>query len=147
MRTTALATTLTLVLPVTAANLPKAPAAIERQLAAYNAHDLDAFMACYTDDVELYEFPDKPIAKGTAAMRERYKARFADTLLKAEVQSRIVVGERVIDREHIVRTWPEGPGTWEVVAIYELKNDRIGKVYFIFGAKTLDRSQPASTRP
>src|SRR5215472_3874877 len=147
MRMTALATTLALALPVNAAELPKAPAAVERQHAAYNAHDLEAFLACYTDDVELYEFPEKLIAKGAAAMRERYKARFADAILKLEVQGRIVMGERVIDREHIVRTWPEGPGAWEVVAIYELKGDRIGKLYLIFGAKTLDRPQPASARP
>jgi len=147
MQTTVLAATLAFALPLATANVPKPPAAVERQLAAYNAHDLEAFMACYTDDVELYEFPDKPIAKGAAAMRERYKARFADPILRAEVQNRIVMGERVIDLEHVVRTWPEGSGTWELVAIYELRGERIGKVYFIFGAKTLDRSQPASARP
>ena len=34
------------------------PAALaQRQLDAYNAHDLEAFLACYAYDVEVYELP------------------------------------------------------------------------------------------
>jgi hypothetical protein len=111
---------------------------VERQLAAYNAKDLEAFVAVYAPDVELFEFPDKPLAKGTAAMRERYQQRFADPILHCTIKNRIVVGNRVIDQEHIRRTWPEGPGTWDAVAIYEVKGALIQRVWFLFGAKTVD---------
>ena len=35
-----------------------------QQLVAYNARDIDAFLSPYSDDVELYAFPDKLIGKG-----------------------------------------------------------------------------------
>jgi hypothetical protein len=54
------------------------------------------------------------------------------------VKSRVVVGDRVLDEEQIVRTWPEGPGTWHAVAIYEVKDGLIAKVWFLFGAKTVE---------
>lgn len=135
----AVVATLFCALPARAADLPAAPPVIERQLAAYQAKNLDAFVACYAPDVELYEFPDKLLAKGAAALRERYQARFADPILRAEIIGRVTIGDKVIDREQIVRTFPEGPGTWEVVVIYELRGALIAKVWFIFGAKVLDK--------
>src|SRR5215470_6467015 len=96
--------------PARAADKPPTPAMplIDRQLAAYNAHDLEAFLATYSPDIELYEFPDKPILKGMAAMRERYKQRLADPILHATIPDRTVIGNRIIDHELIRRTWPEG---------------------------------------
>ncbi len=139
MRPAPLLAALALAAPASAGDKPSAAAVVDRQLAAYNAHDLDAFMATYSPDVELYEFPDKLLAKGAAAVRERYKTRFADAILKAEIVNRMVIGERVIDREHIVRTWPEGPGTWDAVVIYEVKDGLIAKAFFILGEKTVDK--------
>ena len=63
----------------------------------------------------LIEFPDKPLAKGTTALRERYKQRFADPILHATIADRMVLGNKVFDHELIGRTWPEGPGSWEAV--------------------------------
>jgi hypothetical protein len=121
-----------------AADTPKPTDIVDRQLAAYNAKNLDAFMALYAPDVELYELPDKPLAKGTTAMRERYQQRFADPILHATIANRIVMENKVIDHERIRRTWPEGPGTWEAVAIYEVDGALIKRVWFILGAKTVD---------
>ena len=44
---------------------------VDRQLAAYNARNVEAFLRCYAPDAELFEFPDKSLAKGTVALRER----------------------------------------------------------------------------
>ena len=49
-----------------------------------------------------------------------------------------MAGNIVIDHEMVTRTFPEGTGRVELVAIYEVKNDRISKAWFIPGAKTLD---------
>ncbi len=72
-------------------------------------------------------------------MRKRFEARFAEPNLHATIVSRMVIGDKVIDRESIVRTFPEGPGTWDVVAISEVKGGLISRVWFIFGAKRLDK--------
>jgi hypothetical protein len=44
----------------------------------------------------------------------------------------------VIDHEVVSRTFPEGTGKIELVAIYEVAGQQIAKAWFIFGAKTLD---------
>jgi hypothetical protein len=111
---------------------------VDRQLAAYNAKNLEAFLACYAPTAELFELPDKPLAKGTAALRERYAQRFADPILHATLANRIVMGNKVIDHEQIRRTWPEGPGNWEAVAIYEVEGGLIVRTWFILGEKKID---------
>ena len=113
-------------------------AVVDKQLTAYNAKDVEAFLSCYAADAELLELPDKPIVKGEAALRERYTKRFADKLLHATIGKRIVMGNKVIDEEHIRLTWPEGPGTWEAAAIYEVTGDKISRVWFVFGEKKID---------
>jgi hypothetical protein len=56
-------------LPETLVN-PSPEYLVQQQLNAYNAHDLDAFLEPYAEDVELYEFPGKLIMKGKDNMRK-----------------------------------------------------------------------------
>jgi hypothetical protein len=111
---------------------------VEAQLAAYNARDLDAFLDTYAEDAQLFEHPAKLLASGVAQMRGRYAARFAEPNLHAVVTKRIVMGDFVIDHETVTRTFPEGTGTQEAIAMYEVQGTRITRVWFIFGARTLD---------
>jgi hypothetical protein len=111
---------------------------VQRQLDAYNARDLDALMAIYAEDAQQFEHPSKLLASGSAQIRERFVARFKEPNLHARLINRIVSGNTVIDHEEVTRTFPEGTGKIELVAIYEVQNDRIAKAWFIFGTKTLD---------
>ncbi len=117
---------------------PGPEAIVQKQLEAYNARDLKAFLATYADDAELFEQPSKLLARGTAQLRERYAARFAEPNLHGVLVKRIVTGNFVIDQERVTRTFPEGTGVQEAVAIYEVQGALIRRVWFIFGAKTLD---------
>ena len=118
------------------ANGPEA--IVEAQLEAYNARDLDAFLATYAEDAQLFEHPAKLLVSGVAQMRERYAARFAEPNLHAVVLKRIVMDNVVIDFETVTRTFPEGTGTQDAIAMYEVQGTHIARVWFIFGAKTLD---------
>lgn len=119
---------------------PDDPAAVvDRETAAYNARSMDAFLGFFAPDAELFEFPDKSLAKGKEGLRKRYEARFAEPNLHATIVSRMVIGDKVIDRERIVRTFPEGTGTWDVVAISEVKGGVITRVWYIIGEKRLDK--------
>ena len=113
-------------------------AIIQRQLDAYNAHDLDALMATYADEAQQFEHPDKLLATGSAQIRERFLARFKEPNLHAQLVKRIVAGNIVIDHEQVTRTFPEGAGKMELVAIYEVQHGKIAKAWFILGAKTID---------
>ena len=118
---------------------PAGPEAIvQKQLEAYNARDIDAFVATYADGVQLFELPDKLLMRGHAELRERYTKTFADPRLHAEIVNRIVVGNTVIDHERVRVTFPEGPGTIEAVAIYEVRDGKIATVWFRAGERKLD---------
>jgi hypothetical protein len=111
---------------------------VQRQLDAYNARDIEALMATYADDARQFEHPSKLLASGSAELRERFAARFKEPNLHATLIHRIVMGQVVIDQEKVARTFPEGTGTIELVAIYEVQNGRIAKAWFISGHKTID---------
>jgi len=102
-------------------------AVVQRQLNAYNARNLQAFIDTYSDDVELYNYPNQLIGKGMDALK-RYESFFANTPnLYCEIKKRIVIGNKVIDHENV----RAGTGTLNAVAVYEVKNGKIIKVTFI----------------
>jgi hypothetical protein len=112
-------------------------AVVQRQLDAYNARDLDALLAIYADDAEVFEHPATLVAKGTAALRARFTARFQEPNLHARLLNRIVSGDRVIDHERVTRTFPEGPGEIELVMIYEVRAGRIARAWNLVGTRRL----------
>ncbi len=110
---------------------------VQRQLDAYNAHNLEALLATYAADAQQFAHPNQLLASGHAQLHERFTLRFTEPNLHAKLVNRIVMGNTVIDHELITRTFPEGPGTLEIVAIYEVQNGKIAKATFITGVKTL----------
>jgi hypothetical protein len=95
--------------------------AVERQERAYNAHDLDGFVACYADDVVVENAEGGVVMRGRAAMREQYGRLFATCPdVHAEVITRIRVRSFVIDEERVTGR-PEGD--IHAVAIYRLASD------------------------
>lgn len=117
---------------------PRPEAVVQAQVDAYNARDIDAFLATYTEDAQLFEHPAKLLASGVTQMRDRYASRFKESNLHDVILKRIVMGNIVVDHERVTRTFPEGPGTLDAVAIYEVQGRRIAKVWLILGPRTLD---------
>ena len=113
-------------------------AIIQAQIEAYNAHDVDALVATYTEDAQVFEHPAKLLAAGSTQLRERYAARFKEPNLHAVIVKRIVMGNVVVDHEKVTRTFPEGTGVLDAVAIYEVQNGKIAKAWLIFGPKAID---------
>ena len=105
--------------------------AAERQLAAYNARDLDAFVACFSDDVEVYDFPGVLSLKGRDAFRARYSERFKSEGLKAIAVHRAVIGARVIDHERVWLSGPENSDPVDLVVVYTVRDGLIARVDFI----------------
>ena len=117
---------------------PASPeAVVQRQLDAFNARDVEALLAVYAEDAQLFEHPDKLLARGSAGLRTRFTVRFQEPNLHAALLKRIVAGALVIDHEKVTRTFPEGPGTIELVMIYEVRAGRIARAWTIAGTKTL----------
>ena len=138
-----LASALFITVACAAVAAPTPEAVVQAQLEAYNARDLDAFAATYADDVQLFQLPDKLLTSGLAQLREHYAKLFRDTRLHAEVVNRMVMGQTVVDHERVRLTLPEGAGTVEAIAIYEVANGKIAKVWFRRGETKLDTAAAA----
>ncbi|WP_197507004.1 nuclear transport factor 2 family protein [Mitsuaria sp. 7] len=93
---------------------------VQAQLDAYNAHDVEALIATYATDARQYEYPDRLLAKGVQALRERMATRFDTSRPHAQLLHRIALGNTVIDHERIVNQTPDGPVVRELIAIYEI---------------------------
>lgn len=102
---------------------------VQRQLEAYNAHDLERFVAEYTDDVRVFRPPaTEPVLAGKTAFAAHYaKNRFNLPHLHARVVNRMVAGDKVVDHEHITGLQP---GVLEAIAVYEVVQGRIRTVWF-----------------
>ncbi|PRC91436.1 nuclear transport factor 2 family protein [Solimicrobium silvestre] len=111
---------------------------VQLQLDAYNAHDMDAFLATYSDTAQIIEFPSTVQAVGKEQMRQRYATRFNDPTRHCTIVNRIVMGNTIVDHERIRATFPEGVGVLEAIAIYEVVDGKIVKATLKVGEKKLD---------
>ena len=123
--------------PTTTAPSP-AEAVVQQQLNAYNARDIDALLATYAEDAQLFEHPATLLASGAEQFRARFTLRFQEPNLHAHLVNRIVMDRFVLDHERITRTFPEGTGTVELIATYEVVDGRIINAWILPGLKTLD---------
>jgi hypothetical protein len=114
---------------------PSPSAVVQRQLDAYNAKDIVAWLATYAGDAQQYELPGKLLASGHEEIEARGVERFADPRLHARLITRAVMGPVVIDHEQVTRTFPDGPGTLELVCIYMVSEGRIQHASFVFGPR------------
>jgi hypothetical protein len=120
-------------------SLSKDPAAVvQRQLEAFNARDVEALLAVYAGDAQMFEHPSKLAAQGAEELRGRFSLRFQEANLHAALLSRTVMGNVVVDHEKVTRTFPEGTGSIELIMIYEVQDGRIVKAWSIAGVKRLD---------
>lgn len=101
---------------------------VQAQVDAYNRHDLEDFVANYSDDITVYRLPSvSPSLKGKAQFADFYATqRFNLPNLHAQIVDRIVLGNKVIDHERIsgVRDAP-----FEVVVAYEVNGTAIDRVW------------------
>jgi len=103
-------------------------AIVQKQLEAYNNRDIDAFMATYSQDIKLYNYPNELTTEGQEQMRKSYKEWFDKTPdLNAHIKKRMVIGNKVIDEEQVTANGQ----IFHAVAIYEIENGLIKKVTFI----------------
>lgn len=103
------------------------PAPVARQLAAYNAQDVDTFAVCYTPDVVLEDAVSGVFVRGLDELRTRYA-----TLFKAHPENRARVVNRsvrlpwVFEEEVVFR----GGQETTVFVVYRVEGERISRATF-----------------
>jgi len=102
---------------------------VQRQLDAYNAHDLERFVAEYTDDIQVFRPPAaEPVLSGKAAFAAHYaKNRFTNASLHADVVNRMVAGDTVVDHERVTGI---ADTVVDAIAVYRIRDGRICMVWF-----------------
>lgn len=102
---------------------------VQRQLDAYNKQDIEAFLACYSEDAVLATFNGDVTFSGLAAIRKRHEDLFYEFPKNhAKLANRIDLGTTVIDHEQVERS--PGGDRFEVAAIYTIKGGKIVRVDF-----------------
>jgi uncharacterized protein (TIGR02246 family) len=101
----------------------------QRQLDAYNAQDLDAYVSYFAQDCVISGLNGTPTETSRDAIKSRYAKAFAQfPQNKAELKNRIAVGNTVVDHELVIRA--PGGEQFEIIAIYTFKDGLISRVDF-----------------
>lgn len=99
-------------------------AVVDEQVAAYNGHDLEMFVATYADDVEVTT-PDGRGLQGHYDLRQTYGPLFENGTVRAQILGRLIGGEWVVDHE---RVSANGRDPVEVLVAYRVSAGRIVSV-------------------
>lgn len=104
---------------------------IQKQVDAYNSRNLSDFINCHHPEVQLFNFSETvPFAVGIPSVRKIYQTVFdTSPKLNAEIVYRMTLNNTVIDHEIV--TGRSGVDRLEIIAIYEIEDDKIRKAHFI----------------
>ena len=100
---------------------------VNQRMSAYNSHDLTAFMALYSDDIEVFTYPDKSLGKGKKHLRSIFEPMFQDGVVQVEIHHQIAKDKYVVNHE----TVSNGANATEYVSIYEVSDGLIQSVRFV----------------
>jgi hypothetical protein len=82
-------------------------AVVQRQLEAYNSRNIDALLATYAEDAQMFEHPATLLANGAVSIRERFLNRFQEPNLHATLLNRVVNLTQMVRRSVVLlnRWW------------------------------------------
>lgn len=102
---------------------------VQANLDCYNRRDIDGFMSYFSPDIKMYNFTDNSVTiDGLEQYRKVYKELFdLSPNLYSTIVKRIVFDNKVIDHESIVGR-RGSDGIFEIVLIYEVKDNKIYKI-------------------
>jgi ketosteroid isomerase-like protein len=122
---------------------------LDRMVAAINAHDLDAFVSLYADDV----VSEAPIHPGMSFVgRENVRRNWAGIFARVP-DIRATVSQSVADGDQVWSEWEMGGTTVDGeqyltrgVAILRLRRERIASVRFYLDSVDIESGDPSSQR-
>ncbi len=103
---------------------------VELQFQAYNKRDLPRFLTAFAQDIRTFRLPAMtPVLSGKAAFAEFYATqRFNREGLRAELVNRMVLGNTIIDHEHVHGL---GEAPVEMVVIMVIEDGLIAQEFVI----------------
>lgn len=96
---------------------------VQAQLDAFNAHDLEAFVATYAEDAVITGVAQEPIV-GSEAIRAFYEPRLQNPELSCVIDTTVLFGSRwVVAQEQVINA---GVAT-ETIATFDVLDGRIAR--------------------
>ena len=96
---------------------------VQAQLDAFNAHDLEAFVATYADDAGVTGVAPEPLV-GAAALRAFYEPRLQNPELSCVIDTSVLFGSRwVVAQERVINA---GVAT-ETIATFDVVDGVISR--------------------
>ena len=92
----------------------------------YNERQVDAMLALYGDDIEVYAYPDRPLGKGKAHMRRVLEETLKDSTA-VSLSHQIEQGRYIVNEENV----NYGGKDRRYISIYEVRDGLIRSVRFI----------------
>ena len=117
-------------LPLAARLAPvRAEDVVERQIAAFNARDLEAFIATYASDATVTGVAGAVEGlRGHEALRRHFGARLAQPGIRVMIEERVALGRWIVDRETVTNEI----GSAEAIVVYEVEEGLIRCVNVIY---------------
>jgi hypothetical protein len=100
---------------------------VNKRMAFYNQHNFMEFIKLYSDDIEIYTYPNKLLGTGTDNIASIFKPKFIAKSIKVEIISQMYNGNHVINHEIV---YENGIQT-KYISIYEVKDGLIKSVRFV----------------
>jgi hypothetical protein len=100
---------------------------VNKRMAFYNQHNFMEFIKLYSDDIEIYTYPNKLLGTGTDNIASIFKPKFIAKSIKVEIISQMHNGNHVINHEIV----SENGIQTKYISIYEVKDGLIKSVRFV----------------
>lgn len=141
---------------------PSPESVVQRQLDAYNARDLDAWLTTYAPAAQQLDLTGRLLATGHEQIRARMQVRFAEPDLHAQLLQRSVLacpvalagpsvelqpGAVITDHERVTRNFDTGLGSVEMLCIYQVADGLIQRASFAMATPVMAAAADATATP
>lgn len=101
---------------------------VNQRMQAHNAHNIDAFLAAYSPEIQVYDYPNTPLGqKGHAHLRSIFEPLFKDKAVSVDIHSQLEHGKYIINQETVTRRGEQ----FRYLSIYEVEDGLIISVRFL----------------
>ena len=109
-------------------DLPSPETVVQRSINAYNAHDVEAYIATFTPAATFGQLGGRILLDSRDAMKGFYQQMFAARpTVRCDIRQRSVMGPFVIDLQEISG---EGQPGMQAMVLSEVREGRISKVWY-----------------
>lgn len=103
---------------------------IDEQFRHFNAHQLEPYVAMFTDDIEVFKFPDTQVQSGIEGFREVFVSAFENYPSLTATPTIVSIDGAFVTISERIENGPGDTGRMTEVAIFEFEGEKIRRFWF-----------------